>query len=339
MTGMTASEKALIIDKDAADKYVRQYERNLGVEKDATAQMLDSAIGKFYKFLEIPPAGNRFLDVISGAWSLLSTVVPLLGGVKMAENLFVLCVKAEELTTKMAPVMRAGQRIASHVDKISPAVGKTIDIAKTTTATYTTTKEAIAKMTDEYPDPTKAFGNLEIAKQIRIDFINTLYLRLAAINKADSALHREFANRMNGKRTNPDANLEVMAKRLLPMTTQLTGAEFDQIELALLYKLISLYLQKNVTFTRNVLIVYPLGKRVEDRPEDYEINSINSNQMAIFAGWFGSFSNRGKYFNPSFFKWPTESDEMFLRRIMVMLNCQVVDDVKRVNYGRHPGEV
>jgi len=339
MTGMTVNEKALIIDKDAADRYVRQYERNLGVEKDATAQMLDSAIGRFYKFLEIPPASNRFLDVVSGAWSLLSTFVPLLGGVKMAENLFVICVKAEELTIKMAPVMRAGQRIASRVDKISPAVGKTIEVAKTTKETYTTTKEAIAKMADEYPDPTKAFANLEIAKQIRIDFINTLYIRLAAINKADSALHQEFANRMNGAKSNPDPTLETMAKRLLPMTTQLTGAEFDQIEMALLYKLISLYMQKNVTFTRNVIIAYPLGKRIEDRPEDYEINSLNSNQMAIFAAWFGSLGNRGKYFNPSFFKWPTESDEMFMRRMMIMLNCQVVDDVKRVNYGRHPGEV
>lgn len=341
MSGMTAEEKLLEIDNDAANKYVRKYERHLGAEKDATAQMLESAIGKFYKFLEIPPASDRFLDIISGAWTVLSTFVPLLGGIKMAENVFVLCVRAEELTIKMAPVMRAGQRLASAADRISPTVGKAIEITKKTNETYTTTKEAITRMAEVAPEPTKAFGNLEIAKAIRVDFINTLYLRMAAIDKAEAALHGEYSNRVFGKKSNPDVTLEAMAKRLLPIPTDLIAIEYDQLETTILYQTISLYMQRKITFTRNVIIDRSLGspQRIEDREEDYEIDSINSNQIAMFAKWFGNYAMRGKYYNPPFAKLPIESDEYFFRRIMKMLNCKVIDKVSNVFYGRHRGEL
>jgi hypothetical protein len=336
--GMTVAEKKLQSEKSYADLHVREYDRALNSEKESTAQMLDSAIGKFYEFLQIPPKSNRFLDILSGAWKMASTIVPLLGGVKMAQNLFVVCVKAEELTVRMAPVMRAGQRLASAADKISEPAGKMIEAAKKASESYHTIDEAIEKMGKENPEPTKAFEKLEIAKAIRLDFIHTLYLRKAAVDKADAALVGEYTNRLNGIRANPDATLDGMAERLLPTSTAPTDNELDQMETAILYQTIRLYLQRNVNFTRNVVKVYPSGDVIEDREEDYLINGVNSEQIDMFAEWFG-FPTRGKYFNPPFVKVWLESNESFFRRIMKLAGCSVVDHRTTVDYGRHRGEV
>jgi hypothetical protein len=339
MAGMTPAEKALEIDNDAASKYLAKYERHLGLEKDATAQMLDSAIGKFYEFLQIPAKQNRFLDVVTGVWSILSNTIPLLGGVKMAENVFSLCVKAEEMTTKLAPVMRAGQSISSAVDKISPVAAKAIKGVQTGVQTYSSTKDAIAKMTDVLPEPTKGFANLEIAKQIRLDFINTLYLRMASIDIASNAIHGEFANRVNGFKSNPDATLEALATRLLPIPAELSAAEFDQLEMKILYSLITLYMKKNVAFTRHIMVDNSTGGRIVDREEDYTVDSINSNQMEKFSDWFGSIARRGRYFNIQFMQIPLESDEFFFKVVMKSLNCSVVDSVSHFRSGRGPGEI
>ena len=274
---LTKLEADTIDDYNRANHYAEKYIARFLVQVNARGLMIDSAAGKFAKFLGLPPTSSKLGAILDIAFAVVSTAIPFLKLTNLVRNAEI-AIGIAETAQIAAPKMA---RAVKAIEKGNEAVIKSIETGKSV-------HENVKGIREEEPAGVAELAKLDTRKgpirELVSDAAKAVTLWERTLDLLDRAENLRLAREIPGTKS-----LMALAQDILKLPELFTADELDQIELAYLFQMIGEYARSNVTIVKTVTNY--------GRDDGYAIEGLNNTQIDTIIELFGGSEGKGKYFS------------------------------------------